>query len=664
MIPLAFAAILCAVPCYGQQLLTISTLSGQAGAAGSLDGVTTGARFNKPSGVAADAFGNVYVADAGNQTIREILAGGRVITLAGSVGITGTNDGTGSAARFTYPSAVAVDGAGNLYVADSQNSTIRKVAPGGIVTTFAGMPGNSGSADGAGSNARFFEPNGVAVDTGGNVYVADTGNSTIRKITLAGVVTTLAGSAGNIGSADGPGNSARFYMPYGVVVDLAGNVYVTDTFNNTVRKVTAGGVVSTLAGLAGASGSADGTGSNARFNGPDGAAAVDTAGNLYLADYNNNTIRKITPAGAVTTLAGLAGSSGANDGFGSVARFYNPSGLAVDSAGDVFIADTENDTIREGLLPIIPPPITTFAGLAGSSGSTDGTGSNARFNQPTSVALDIAGNVYVADYYNATVRMINPSGTVTTLAGQAGTVGSANGSGSAARFYNPSGVTVDNSYNVYVADQGNYTIRKITGGVVSTLAGLAGSAGSADGTGSAARFYYPAAVAVDGAGNVYVADGGNSTIRKITSAGIVTTLAGAAGQMGNADGTGSSARFSSPSGIALDYQTNIGSSAEFVGEIAVHLSSSGRLTLVTWAVVGHPAGRFARNRAAWRPGEGLQAIPARPGYGSGRGRQGLPRNGIQKFRLSFPEALESRNFWTLRNGDPTLTAPPSAMRRR
>jgi hypothetical protein len=227
-----------------------------------------------------------------------------VTTLAGLAGSAGSADGTGSAARFDQPKGVAVDSSGNVYVADSStvfvtdfgtyslgNNTIRKVTPSGVATTLAGLAGSYGSTDGIGSAARFNGAFGVAVDSGGNVYVADQGNNTIRKATAAGVVTTLAGQTGKDGSADGTGSAARFNMPLGVAVDMAGNTYVADTDNNTIRKITPGGVVTTLAGLAGSAGSADGTGSAARFNQPM-CVAVDSAGNVYVADSGNNTIRK------------------------------------------------------------------------------------------------------------------------------------------------------------------------------------------------------------------------------------------------------------------------------------------------------------------------------------------------------------------------------------
>ncbi|HXI11483.1 MAG TPA: NHL repeat-containing protein [Thermoanaerobaculia bacterium] len=337
--------------------------------------------------------------------------------------------------------------------------------------------------------------------------------------------TPFAGPRAGAGFEDGTGSAARFSQPFGVATDSSGNVYVADTNNHTIRKITPAGVVTTLAGLAGSSGSADGTGSAARFNGPSGVA-TDSSGNVYVADFANRTIRKVTPSGAVTTLAGLAESGGSTDGIGSEARFNSPRGVAIDSSGNVYVADTNNYTIRK----ITPAgAVTTLAGLAFGSGSADGTGSAARFLFPRGVATDSSGNVYVADSDNHTIRKITTAGVVTTLAGLAGNFGSADGTASAARFYDPRGVATDSSGNVYVADTSNSTIRKITpAGVVTTLAGLAAVFGSADGTASAARFGRPEGVATDSSGNVYVADTGNHTIRKITPAGVVTTLAGLA----------------------------------------------------------------------------------------------------------------------------------------
>ena len=291
--------------------------------------------------------------------------------------------------------------------------------------------------------------------------------------------TTIAGKASIVGSADGTGSAARFNGPFGVAVDSAGNLYVADCVNQTIRKVTPVGtnwVVTTLAGKVGSSGSADGTNSAARFYTP-GFPAVDGAGSVYVPDIFNHTIRKVTPVGTnwvVTTLAGRAGSPGSLDGTNSAARFNNPNGVVLDSAGNVYVADSANSTIRKVTMMGTNWVVTTLAGKAGYVGSADGTNSAGRFNFPTGVAVDSASNLYVADEFNNTIRKVTPVGTnwvVTTLAGRAGYQGTADGTGSAARFNNPNGVVSDSAGNLYVPDFGNNTIRKGVPAIVITSSG-------------------------------------------------------------------------------------------------------------------------------------------------------------------------------------------------
>lgn len=318
----------------------VSTMAG-SGTSGFANGAGTVASFNAPNGVAVDSSGNVYVADLGNQAIRKVTSSGVVSTLAGT-GAQGFANGPGTSASFSNPTGTAVDSAGNVYVADAGNHAIRKISSSGVVSTLAGT-GISGFVNDSGTAASFNNPNGVAVDGMGTVYVADTDNHVIRKITSSGVVSTLAGS-GVAGFLNGAGSAAMLNAPRGVAVDSTGNVYVGDTQNNAVRKITSDGVVSTLAGSS-TSGFVNGTGTAATFNAPRGVA-VDIAGSVYVADLGNQAIRKITASGLVSTHAGMI-NSGFVNGDGAQARFNAPNAVAVNSAGTVYVGDTQNNVIRK-----------------------------------------------------------------------------------------------------------------------------------------------------------------------------------------------------------------------------------------------------------------------------------------------------------------------------
>jgi sugar lactone lactonase YvrE len=286
------------------------------------------------------------VTDSNNHTIRKVVIDtGVVTTLAGTAGSSGSTDGTGVAARFNIPGGITTDGT-KLYLTDSRNHTIRQVVIAtGVVTTLAGSAGISGSADGTATAARFSGPGGITTD-GINLFVADSGNHAIRKVEIAsGAVTTLAGTAGTSGPTDGAGVTAQFNNPIGITTDGT-NLFVADTFNNTIRKVViATGAVTTVAGTADSSGALDGTNATARFYNPFGISMDGT--NLYVTEiYPNNTIRKIVIAtGAVSTLAGIAGSSGSTDGVGTTATFNYPLGVTTDGR-NLFITDGFNNRIR------------------------------------------------------------------------------------------------------------------------------------------------------------------------------------------------------------------------------------------------------------------------------------------------------------------------------
>ena len=311
---------------------TVVTLAGST--QGYVDGSPS--KFNAPSGIAADSLGNTYITDFGNHVIRKTTAAGVASTVAGSVA--GIADGITTSAKFYYPNGSAVDKLGNIYISEEGTSRIRKITPLGEVSTFAGNV--IGSADGIGMSAQFMNPSGIAVDKQNNLYVADQFNHRIRKITPAGIVTTLAGSTQ--GYADGSGSGAQFYRPIGVVVDGQGNVFVADLFNHKIRKITPSGGVTTIAG--GAYGFADGNAASAKFAFP-GGLALDKEGNLYVADSENHRIRKITPAGIVSTFAGT-GTNGTNDGVADVSQFSSPREVDVDAAGNVYVVDAGSHRIR------------------------------------------------------------------------------------------------------------------------------------------------------------------------------------------------------------------------------------------------------------------------------------------------------------------------------
>ncbi len=536
---------------------SVSTLAGTALQSGTDDGTGSAARFNLPFGISCcgGSPSALYIADSGNHSIREVVVSSGVVTtpvgsVAGTSGFVNDDD---NAARFNTPKGLVEASGGVLFVADSGNNVIRKVTTGGThtVTTFAGpASGVSGSADGTSTAARFNGPVGIAADAT-NLYVGDRLNHTIRQIQMSNqAVTTFAGTAGTSGFVEGNASTVRFNQP-GFVTQDSGNLYVSGELNHAIRKTSIASVsFSTLAGSPNPkSGSVDETGAKARFNSPDGAS-IDAAGNIYVSDSGNHVIRKVASGtGVVTTLAGSAGTSGTADGTGTAARFKTPAGSAF-VGNFIYLADLGNHTIRK--INVTTGVVTTFAGQAGTSGSADGTGTSASFKSPAGITTD-GTFLYVADKLNHTIRKIEIStGVVSTLAGQAGSFGLTNATGTAARFNTPVGITAI-AGTLYVGDFFNHSIRAITisSGAVTTLAG-AGSPGSTDATGTSAKFSSPAGVTTDGT-NIYVADSFNNTIRKVViSSGVVTTLAGSSGTAGFANATGTSAQFNSPLDVVID----------------------------------------------------------------------------------------------------------------
>jgi hypothetical protein len=557
----------------------VTTVAGLMGVYGSDDGVGVDARLYSPQGLAADGAGNLYIADSANHTIRKmVLSSGKVTTIAGAAGQSGHQDARGSAARFWFPTGLALDGAGNLYVSSDDNTIRRVTLATGDVTTVAGEAMVGGYQDGQGEEVHFSRPKGVVADGAGTLYVADTENCLIRKIVLAtGVVSTVAGSFGTWGHDEGIGSEASFSAPQGLALDGTGNLYVADHYGTRIRKMAlatatvsniegdsnwqkpgylaydgAGNLylsdqdghtisrvglatqaVELIAGRRIIGGGKDGVGAEATFSEPCSLVS-DQQGGVFLADTDWNTIRRVDVAsGRVTTLAGNPdGIANSNDGNGTAAGFNGPIALAYDGHGTLYIADMNNNTIRK--LAIETGAVTTLAGSPNSNETRDGMGTFAHFNVPSGVALDGAGNLFVAETRGQVIRkIVLADAMVTTLAGKASSPGSDDGLGGQARFSGPRGVACDGAGNLYVADTGNCTVRQIdiATGRATTLAGEASVWEGRDGTGSGAHFKAPFALAMDTVGRLLVSDSPDSTVRRIDLATKqVTTIVGHSGR--------------------------------------------------------------------------------------------------------------------------------------
>ena len=562
--------------------------------AGGLPTATAATATTYPLGsvnaVATDQFGNTYASSSLHCVFR-IDPNGILSRVAGTctAGFSG-DGGLAVNAQLNNPMGLAVDSAGNLYIADSGNYRVREVTPNGVITTVAGSRAlslGSGLGDNGPATSAFLDnPQGVAVDSAGNLYIADTYDSRIRKVT-GGIITTVAGN-GSLGySGDGAAaTSAELFFPQGVAVDSAGNLYIADTFNNRVRMVASNGNIATVAGNGSAGYSGDsGPAATAQLNGPQGVA-VDSAGNLYIADTGNGLVRKVTGSGTIATVAGngMAESLG-DSGPATAALLIGPQGVAVDSSGNFRIADTGNQRVREVMSG------GTIATLAGSGlqpfSGDGGPAALAQFSGLGGVAADATGNLYVADANNYRVRKINPAGAVSTIAGTGSCCYSGDGGAAASAEVNASAVAVDSGGNVYIA--GGARVRKIaTNGIITTVAGT-GSAGYSGDNGPATSAQIsssPSGLAIDSKGNLYIADSDNQLIRKVTPAGAISTVAGT-GTAGNSgdNGPGTSAQlnfFFQGNLLAVDAAGNLyiaSTSGSLDGSFILQLATNGAISV-------------------------------------------------------------------------------------
>lgn len=329
---------------------SVTTLTGQPLVSGASNGPVATALFNDPAALVADAAGTLFIADSRNHVIRKITTNGIVSTFAGQDRTPGSSDGTG-AARFDTPCGIALAPNGDLYVSDTGNHTIRRVTTAGAVTTFAGLAAQSGFTDGVGAAARFNSPLGLAIAADRTVFVADSGNHLVRAIAPDRTVTTLAGRPETWGTEDGTGGNARLNGPVGVAISSDGDVFVSDSNNHAIRRITRAGIVTTWVGVPGVDGSTDGDRLAATFSKP-AELAFDKHGNLFVADSFNHLIRKISRDGQVSTVTGVAGADGSVDGSNGRARLFNPYGLAIFPDGSLVVSDTYNELIRIVLAPV------------------------------------------------------------------------------------------------------------------------------------------------------------------------------------------------------------------------------------------------------------------------------------------------------------------------
>ncbi|HEX3425032.1 MAG TPA: protein kinase [Acidimicrobiales bacterium] len=560
---------------------TITTVAGdgQAGFSGD-GGSAASAELSEPGGLALDAAGDLYIADVGNNRIRRVTPAGAISTVAGDslAGYTGDN-GRAIDAELNEPQGVAIGPDNSIYIADFGNNRIRRVTPGGMITTVAGDGQGGFNGSKLATGAELNEPTGVAV-AGGDLYIADFGNNRVRRVT-SGIITTFAGNdmAGS-GGDNGQAINAQLDGPEAVAISRSGGVYITDLGHSEIRFVNTGGIIMTVggSGIAGFGGD-NGAATAARINNPVGIT-VSQDGSVYIADSGNNRVRKIA-GGIMTTVAGNGEGAFAGDGGPPrAAQISEPMGVAVSSNGDLYITDTGNNRIRM----VSHGTITTVAGTGEAGFSGDGGAATAaELNAPTGLAVSAVGDLYIADTANHRIRMVSRAGVITTVAGngQEGTQATdPNGDGGAAiqaELHAPVSVAIGpDGKSIFIADETNNRIRVVNANRIMTRFAGNGNPGYSGDGGSAinAELDAPEGVAVAADGDVYVADTGNNRVRWISPGGVITTLAG-----------GTAATLGAPIGITVvssqgSEHTNVVYVAASGANVVDRVDSTGLITPV------------------------------------------------------------------------------------
>ncbi len=549
---------------------TITTIAGTGFRSfGGDGGAATAARLDFPGQPAIDTNGNVFIPDYGNNRIRKVTPSGVITTIAGSgasgyvaSGSFSGDGGPASAAQFYAPNSLAIDKRGNLFVSDAGNARIRKIDASGTVSTIAGTGSFTISGDGGpATDAGIGSARSIATDKNGSVIFSDDINSLIRKIDTNGIITTIAGTGtGGYSGDGGPATAADLNSPQQVATDTSGNVYIADGINNRIRKISPAGIITTVAGTGTGAFSGDGgQATDAELSGAPGVTA-DNQGNIYICDYDNKRIRKVAASGIINTIAGNGVSVYSGDGGpATAAGIYIPQSIVTDKHHNLYLSFAEGvDGIRKIDSAGV---ISNFAGCGTSGLGDGGPASSAQIDHPSAIVTDITGNMYVSEYLGNTIRKIDTAGGIITIAGNR-KIGFSGDGGAAtqAQIYLPYDVAVDFAGNFYVSDPYNFTVRKISGaGVITRVAGNGTAGYTGDGgPATAASIVFNSHLAVDRYGNIYICGGRSYRIRKINSSGIISTIAGTGSLGFSGDGgAATAAQLGFTEGITADLYGNI-----------------------------------------------------------------------------------------------------------